>query len=220
MKKQLLLCPSIMCCDFDRLSVSVTDLETAGCDIMHCDVMDGSYVANIALGLEDVKTVCRNTSLLVDVHLMVSKPETVCSLFLQTDVDIIYIHPATSAFPSKLLLSIKEAGKKAGIVYNPHEPAEQWTELLPLCDYVLIMTVHPGFAGQTYLDWVDPKITKLIQWKSAYHYQLIIDGACSPDVIARLSKVGADGFVLGTAALFNKGQSYGTIIKELRKISQ
>lgn len=216
MKRSALLCPSMMCCDFDRLKEEIIALDQAGCDIFHCDIMDGNYVDNMALSPYDVKIICNNTEKLVDVHLMVNNTDLVCGIYLKSDVDIIYIHPFTTRFPSKLLINIKEANKKAGIAINPHEPLSMFIELLPLCDYVMVMTVNPGFAGQNYINAVDHKIAELIKLKKKYNFKIILDGACSPTVIKNHANDGVNGFILGTATLFNKPLSYSDIIAELR----
>jgi len=205
-----------MCANYDCLKDEIIQLEQAGIDIFHCDIMDGNYVENMALSPNDVKSICKNTNKPVDVHLMVSNPELVCDLYLKTNVSIIYIHPETTKFPTKLLSKIKTAGKKAGIVINPQDTISKFDELIPLCDYILVMTVNPGFAGQKYLEWVEPKINELLALKKALNFKIVIDGACSPSVIKKLYPLGVDGFVLGTSALFNKNDCYDTIIKQIR----
>ena len=113
---------------------------------------------------------------------------------------------------------IKDAGAKAGLALNPGTGVAAVEPLLNLADYVLAMTVNPGFAGQKYLPFVDEKLAELAQKKEKYGYKLVIDGACSLQVIARLSRQGVDGFVLGTSALFGKGRSYAEIMPELRAL--
>ena len=216
MNQPLLLCPSMMCVDYDFLKNEVLKLDQAGIDIFHCDIMDGNYVENMALSPNDVKSICKNTNKPVDVHLMVTNSEVVCDIYLKTDVSIIYIHPETTKFPNELILKIKAAGKKAGIVINPQDSLSKFNELIPLCDYILVMTVNPGFSGQKYLEWVEPKINELLTLKKELNFKLVIDGACSPTVIKKLYPLGVDGFVLGTSALFNKNDRYDTIIKQIR----
>ena len=216
MKNPALLCPSMMCCDFNLLKEEIVALDQAGCDIFHCDIMDGNYVDNMALSPYDVQVICNNTNKLVDVHLMVSNLDLICGIYLNSDVDIIYIHPFTTRFPTKTLINIKDKNKKAGIAINPHEPLSIFMELLPLCDYVMVMTVNPGFAGQNYISAVDHKISELIKLKKSHHFKIILDGACSPNVIKNHAEDGVDGFILGTSTLFNKSLPYKDIISELR----
>lgn len=212
-----LLCPSMMCCDFANLVNEIKSLDLAGCDIFHCDIMDGNYVANMALSPYDVKVIKEHTSKMVDVHLMVSNPDLATDIFLNIGVDLIYIHPFTSKFPLRLISKIKEANRKCGIVINPHEPLSMFKELLPLVDYVMVMTVNPGFAGQKYITAVDNKINELLAIRHDHNFKIVIDGACSMDVITSKHPLGVDGFVLGTSVLFNQKESYLDIITNIKQ---
>lgn len=206
----------MMCADFGRLADEVDTLEKAGCDIFHLDVMDGSYVPNFALGLGDVSFVCKRANIPCDVHLMIQNPGDCVQLFCDAGADIVYVHPEADVHIGRTLQKIVDAGKHAGIAVNPGTSFETVREVLPLVDYVLVMTVNPGFAGQAYCEYVDGKLSRFISEKDAYSYQVVIDGACSPDRIAKLAPVGVNGFVLGTSALFGKGRPYGDIVSELR----
>jgi len=211
-----LICPSMMCADFDNFKEEIFALDKAGTDIFHMDIMDGNFVPNFALGLEDVKCVKRNTKKMVDVHLMVDRPETAVEIFANAGVDIIYVHPETDRHIAKTLGKIRDLGAKPGIAINPGTSIETIIELLSIVDYILIMTVNPGFAGQKYLDFVDMKIRNLVEFKEEYQFKIIVDGAISIDVMERLSSFGVDGFVLGTSSLFGKNEDYETIITRLR----
>lgn len=212
----MLLCPSMMCADLSRLGEEVKDLEQAGIDIFHCDIMDGSFVPNMALGLEDVKTIKGKASKPIDVHLMIEHPADKVDWFLDAGADIIYIHPESERYVSKTLNHIKDRGASAGIAINPDTSIETIQEILPVCDYVMVMTVNPGFAGQKFVTFTKEKIKKLAALKKTIPFKLMIDGHCSPDVIKELSALGADGFILGTSALFGKGKSYQELISDLR----
>ena len=117
------------------------------------------------------------------------------------------------------LQKIKDANACAGIAVNPGTSFETVRHLLPLCDYVMVMSVNPGFAGQKYLDFVTPKFKQFVDESKNYGgYKVVMDGACSPEKVEELSKVGVEGFVLGTSTLFNKGRSYRDIVEDLRKL--
>lgn len=213
-----LFCPSIMCANFDELKKEVVALDKAGVDIFHCDIMDGTFVPNITMGIEDIKTIRRHTKKLIDCHLMIENPLQKVDWFIDAGADLIYIHPESERYVVKTLAHIKERGKLAGIAVNPDTSIETIQEVLNLCDYVMVMTVNPGFAGQKFIEFTKNKINKLIKLKKEYDFKIIIDGACSPDVIKELGNLGCDGFVLGTSALFNQDKSYQELIGELKKL--
>lgn len=208
----------MMCADYDNLKAEITALDNAGADIFHCDVMDAEFVPTMSMGLEDIKAVRRNTDKLVDVHLMLDNPGRKIQIFIDAGADIIYIHPQTDKIASSTLMAIKKAGCSAGIAVDPFVSVESVYEMLNIVDYVLVMTVNPGFAGQKYIDFVTDKIIRLAELKEKFGFKIIIDGACSPEKIKELSALGADGFVLGTSALFGKGIDYGTIFEKLRTL--
>lgn len=213
-----LLCPSMMCANFDELKNEVEALDKAGADIFHCDIMDGTFVPNITMGIGDIKTIRRHTKKLIDCHLMIENPLQKVDWFIDAGADLIYIHPESERYVVKTLAHIKERGKLAGIAVNPDTSIETIQEVLNLCDYVMVMTVNPGFAGQKFIDFTRNKINKLIKLKKEYDFKIIVDGACSPDVIKELGNLGCDGFVLGTSALFNQGKSYQELIGELKEL--
>ena len=215
-----MLCPSMMCANFDCLAQETRALDEAGADIFHCDVMDGYFVPNMTLGLQDIICIRRNTQKPVDAHLMIEDPMDKVQWFINAGCDIIYIHPESERFVVRTLTKIREAGRMAGLALNPDTAIETIGEMLNLCDYVMVMTVSPGFAGQQYIEFVTEKITRLGHMKSKYGYKLMVDGACSPQKIAELSQKGADGFVLGTSALFGKGASYKDLLNGLRALQK
>lgn len=211
-----LLCPSMMCADYGRLAEEIKALDAAGVDIFHCDIMDGTFVPNITMGLMDLKTIRKYTDKPVDVHLMIENPGEKVDWFLDAGANIVYIHPESERYVVKTLAHIKSRGAAAGIAINPDTSLATVEEMLNLCDYVMVMTVNPGFAGQKFIQFTKNKVCALAELKEKYGFKLMIDGSCSPAVIEELSAMGADGFILGTSALFGKGRPYAEIIPELK----
>lgn len=210
------ICPSLMCANFDNLKNEVVSLDKAGADIFHIDIMDGNFVPNFGMGLQDVDTVRRNTNKEIDVHLMSINATDHIELFKKAGVDIVYVHSEGDSLISTTLAKIKENGMKVGLVVSPGTSIYSIKELLNLVDIVLVMTVNPGFAGQKYLDYVDEKIFKLVDLKSKYDFEIFVDGAISEEKVNYLKIKGVDGFILGTSALFGKDESYEEIIKRLK----
>lgn len=209
----------MMCADFTKLPEEIKELEDANIDIFHMDIMDGVFVPNFALGTEDFKAIRANTDKLMDVHLMISNPSQYINLFSDLGADIIYIHPETDSHPISTVNKIKANGKKAGIAINPETSIETVKELFNVIDYLLVMTVSPGFAGQSYLDFVTDKIKEAVRYTNQHEFKIVVDGAISSKKIEELSKIGVNGFVLGTTALFNKEASYKDTMNFIKKWS-
>ncbi len=214
MKK--LLCPSMMCCDIGNLEQEIINLEQADIDIFHIDVMDGHYVSNLGIGFQEIEYISKAAERWIDVHLMVNNPEQYISQLIDLGINIIYIHPETTNHPIRLLAEIRNKGAQPGIAISPNIAVEQISELLPYVDFILIMTVSPGFAGQSYLKSVDRKIERLLTMSKDNDYKVVLDGALDYETIKAKAELGVDGFVLGTSVLFGKEQTYKQIIKELR----
>jgi len=213
-----ILCPSTMCIDFFNLKEDVKALEDAGIDIFHNDIMDGCFVPNMTLGINDIKAIKKCATKPMDVHLMIENPSNKVDWFIDAGADIVYIHPEAERYTVKTLTHIRERGCKSGIAINPDTTVETVKDMLNVCDYVMVMTVNPGFAGQKYIEFCTEKVRQLAALKDHYGFKIMIDGACSPARIQQLSAIGADGFVLGTSALFGKGRPYADIIPELRQL--
>lgn len=202
-----LLLPSMMCADFGCLRDEVRALEAAGADGFHLDLMDGNYVPNYGMGLQDIEWICKNATVPCDVHMMAVDPGRYVTKFAEYGVKVVYVHPEADTHVARTLASIRELGVKAGIAINPGTSFAAVETILPLVDYVMAMTVNPGFAGQKWLDFVNPKLEQLVaaSHEGANNYEVIMDGNCSPERIAQASAMGVKGFVLGTAGLFGHG---------------
>lgn len=214
-----LLCPSMMCADFSNLEREIDLLDNIDVDSLHLDLMDGQFVPNFGMGIQDIDYICKNSKKLKEIHMMIERPGNYIDKFIDLGVDIIYIHPEADYHTATTLEHIKMNGGKAGVVLSPGTSLESIWELMYIVDYIMIMSVNPGQAGQICLPYVDNKIQKLIEIRKRENLNFIIsiDGACSEQRIIKLSKIGVDAFVLGTSGLFMKdGRSYKDIINSIR----
>ncbi len=214
------LTASMMCADYRCLSKEVHDLEGAGIDSFHVDIMDGRFVPNFAMSLNDMACIARETKLPLDVHLMIEHPVNNIDLFISKlrPGDTVYIHPEAEYHPSTTLQKIINAGMTPGIAINPGTSVETVLEMLRIVDKVLVMSVNPGNASQMFLPYVDEKYKKLLSLKKEYELELWWDGACSADKVQTYAPLGVDGFVLGTTLLFGKEKPYKEIINNIRNL--
>ncbi|MGN0378175.1 MAG: ribulose-phosphate 3-epimerase [Butyrivibrio sp.] len=214
------LTASMMCANYGNLEKEVRELENGGIDSFHIDIMDGRYVPNYAMSLNDMAYIAGATEKPMDVHLMVEHPNNTIDLFLKylRKGDTVYIHPEAEYHPSTTLQKIINAGMVPGIAINPGTSVETVYEMLRIVDKVLVMSVNPGNAGQMFLPYVGEKINRLISLKDQMNIKLYWDGACGADKILKYAPKGIDGFVLGTTLLFGKGRPYGDILKEIREL--
>ncbi|MDE6621814.1 MAG: ribulose-phosphate 3-epimerase [Lachnospiraceae bacterium] len=212
------LTASLMCADYGNLEKEIRELDEGGIDSFHIDIMDGRFVPNFAMSLNDMKYIAGATKKPLDVHLMIEHPNNNVHLFLQNlrKGDTVYIHPEAEYHPSTTLQKIIDAGMIPGIAINPGTSIETVFEMLRIVKKVLIMSVNPGNAGQMFLPYVGKKINKLLLLRKEMEFKTYWDGACSADKILKYAPQGMDGFVLGTTLLFNKGRPYKEIIKEIR----
>lgn len=215
------LTASMMCADFGHLEQEIKALEQAGIDSFHIDVMDGRYVPNFAMSLNDLRYIRSATNKPLDVHLMIEHPRTHIDLFLANlkKGDTVYIHPEAEYHPSTTLQKIIDRGMIPGIAINPGTSVETVYEMLRIVDKVLVMSVNPGNAGQMYLPYVGEKVKRLISLREVMGFELIWDGACTADKVLEFAPMGVDGFVLGTNLLFGKKRSYGEILKDIRALN-
>ena len=215
------LTASMMCANYGNLESEVKQLEAAGIDSFHIDIMDGRYVPNFAMSLNDMAYIAAVSGKPLHVHLMIEHQKNNVHIFLEKlrKGDTVYIHPEAEYHPSTTLQKIIEAGMVPGIAINPGTSIETVYEMLRIVKKVLVMSVNPGNAGQMYLPYVGKKIDDLLQLKTEMNFKVYWDGACSADKIIKYAPKGMDGFVLGTTLLFGKNKSYGHTLREIRDMN-
>ena len=195
------IAPSILSADFTKLGEEIKAVETAGADYIHIDVMDGHFVPNITVGPMIVKAARKVTDLPLDVHLMIENPERYIDDFVRAGSDVITIHVETSTHLHRLLGAIRDAGIKAGAALNPATPLSSIKHVLPTLDMVVVMTVNPGFGGQSFIPEVLPKIEELTRIKDqkGIEVDIEVDGGINVENIAQVARAGANVFVAGNA---------------------
>lgn len=213
---KLELSASMMCANYANLEHEIRELESAGIDSFHIDIMDGSFVDNFGMGYQDMAFIKNNTTKTVDAHLMVKNPYNYLDILFKLGIDIIYIHPEVDPDPATTIEKIKNAGAQAGIAINPGTSISSIEELLNTADRVLVLGVNPGHAGRKYLDYVDKKIHKLLHLKHIYEFEIILDGAVTADRIEKWYQLGVNGYILGTATLFRKDTTFKKAIEIIR----
>ena len=200
------LAPSLMCCDFFRLSEQIRDFESTGTELFHVDIMDGEFVPNFTLGTDFVRQLKKNTGVPLDIHLMVEHPERHLDSFLFGEGDYVSVHYESTKHLQRVLATIKARGAKALLAINPATPVSVCEEVLDDIDGLLIMTVNPGFAGQKMVPHSIEKIKKaraFLDERGRADAEIEVDGNVSiPNAIA-MRDAGANIFVVGTASVFS-----------------
>ena len=197
MKKIL---PSILSADFANLEQDVKELEQIGIDMFHIDVMDGNFVPNISFGFPIIEAIRSKTDKIFDCHLMIARPEEYVERFCNAGCDMVSFHIEATNHADRVIQIIKNSGKKAGIVLNPQTPIESVKYLLPKLDYVLIMTVNPGFGGQKFIPEMLEKIEELakIREEKGHSFLIQVDGGVNVETSKLCRDKGADLLVCGS----------------------
>jgi len=198
---EVLVAPSILAADFGRLALEIEAVERAGADWIHVDVMDGRFVPNITLGPPIVKAARAATKLPLDVHLMIVEPERYVADFVKAGANVVSVHVEASPHLHRTLSQIRELGAKAGVVLNPHTPAESIQHVLELCDLILVMSVNPGFGGQSFISDVVAKLAAIRRMldERGLDAELEIDGGISAKTAGVAAGAGARVLVAGSA---------------------
>jgi ribulose-phosphate 3-epimerase len=206
------IAPSILSADFSKLGEEIKDVEKGGADYIHVDVMDGHFVPNITIGSLIVEAIKPVTSLPLDVHLMIENPDTYIEDFAKAGASIITVHQEASPHLHRTIQLIKANGAKAGVVINPATPVEMIKPILSEIDLVLIMTVNPGFGGQSFIHETVKKIEQVSAWRNELNlgYEIEVDGGVNPETAKLCTDAGADVLVAGSA-VFNQADRHKAI---------
>jgi ribulose-phosphate 3-epimerase len=206
--KMVEIAPSILSADFSKLGDEIRAIEQGGAKVLHFDVMDGRFVPNITIGLPVLRSIAKCTKLKIDTHLMIVEPDRYAVEFVKAGADMVSIHVEADVHLQRTLTAIREAGAEAGIAINPATPLVSLEEALPFADFVLLMSVNPGFGGQKFIHTSIDKLRRLRTMIQACNLKtrIEIDGGIDTDNIAKVVENGAEIIVAGSA-VFGKGDA-------------
>lgn len=212
------IAPSILSADFTRLAEAIIAVQDGGANMLHVDVMDGHFVPNITIGLPVVKSIRKVTEMIIDCHLMISEPGRYAVDFVKAGADMVSVHIEADPHLQRTLTAIQDAGGKAGVAINPATPIESLTEALPYADFILLMSVNPGFGGQKFIPTMLDKLRRLKQMiqDRGLAVQIEIDGGIDASNIGEIVKAGAQLIVAGNA-VFGSGDPAASVKSLIEK---
>jgi ribulose-phosphate 3-epimerase len=212
--------PSILAADFARLGDEIAKVEKAGISMLHCDVMDGHFVPNFTLGPPVIKSIRKMTRLILDTHLMISDPDRYASVFIEAGADQVSVHQETCPHLDRTLRMIQSEGARAGVVLNPSTPVSSLSEVLDIADYVLVMSVNPGFGGQRFIPNALRKVRTLdaLRKERGLHFAIQIDGGVTLENLADVVRAGVDWVVAGTT-VFHTDDSAATV-RQMQEVAR
>ena len=212
------IAPSILSADFSKLADEIAAVESGGATVLHVDVMDGHFVPNITIGLPVVKSLRKATKMTIDTHLMIEEPSRYAVKFVEAGANMVSVHVEADVHLQRTLVAIAEAGAKAGIAINPATPLSALEEALPYADFVLLMSVNPGFGGQSFIPTSLDKLRRLKRMidERGLDTRIEIDGGVDAGNIAEIVDSGAEIIVAGSA-VYGKGDPAGAVRELLSK---
>ena len=221
MKKNILISPSVLAADFSKLGEEIQLVSKEGADLIHLDVMDGHFVPNLSFGADIIKGIRGFSNLPFDVHLMIENPEHYVDAYVEAGANLITVHPEATPHIHSVLQKIHKAGVKTGIALNPGTPIEALENVIDIIDLILVMTVNPGFGGQSFLSSQLPKISKIrtIIDDGGRSIDLSVDGGINPATAKLAIDAGANILVAGTSIFKAGDETYSKSIKRLRNLN-